>query len=220
MLCSRRRLIASSVLALALVGVAGCGGDDPAPDDGPAATTTSTSAATSTSVPATTTSAPSTTTTTADSDAGSFDGATTPTSAPAAPGLEAAAQLSDVVVTGGDGADRVTFTFDGGIPGYDVAYIDPPVRQDGSGDVVEVAGEAFLEIRFEPASGVDLGGTLEPTYLGPGRVRGDTLVVTEVVHTGDFEANLTWVAGVGSEVAFRVSTVPASGQVVVELDAG
>lgn len=214
----RRRLIASSVLALALVGSAGCNGGDTPTDDVPA-TTTSTAAATTTSAPTTTTSAP-TTTTAAEPGADSFDGATTPTSAPAPPALDAAALLTDVVVNGGDGVDRVTFTFDGGIPGYDVAYTDPPVRQDGSGAVVEVAGDAFLEIRFEPASGVDLGGTLEPTYLGPDRVQGDTLVVTEVVRTGDFEANLTWVAGLEAEVAFRVSTVADRGQVVIEFDAG
>jgi hypothetical protein len=119
-------------------------------------------------------------------------------------------------VGGVDGVDQVTFTFeDGQLPGYDVAYIDPPVRQDGSGDEVEVEGGAFLSIRFAPASGVDLLDTLEPTYTGPDRVEGDTEVVTEVVRTGDFEANLTWVVGVEGEVPFRVDPDPTTGAVTV-----
>lgn len=215
---SSHRLIACSLIALALLGLSGCG-DDPDAGDLTAQDTTSTSESTSTTTPTTTTSAPATTTTTGSTGA-AFDGSTTPTSAPAAGDLDAAALLTDVEVAGGEGVDRVIFTFDAGIPGYDVAYIDPPVRQAGSGDQVEVQGAAFLEIRFEPASGVDLGGTLEPTYTGPSEVRGDTTVVTEVVRTGDFEANLTWVVGVDEKVPFRVTTDAASGQVVVELDAG
>ncbi len=216
---SSRRLITSVILTLVMLGLSGCGGDDP--DEGAAApSTTSTSTSTSTtSAPTTTTSAPSTTTT-IDDGGDSFDGATTPTSAPAPPDIQAAALLTDVEVSGSDGVDRVTFTFDTDIPGYDVAYIDPPVRQDGSGNVVEVEGAAFLEIRMEPASGVDLGGTLEPTYTGPAEVQGDTALVTEVVRTGDFEANLTWVVGVDEEVPYRVSADPAAGQIVVEFDAG
>lgn len=214
---SSRRLIPPVVLALALLAGTSCGGDDP--DDVAAPTTTSTSTSTSTTAAPTTTAAPSTTTTAGAPD-DSFDGATTPTSAPAPPDLQATALLTAVEVDGGDGVDQVTFTFDSGVPGYDVAYIDPPVRQDGSGDVVEVEGAAFLEIRMEPASAVDLGGTLEPTYTGPGEVSGETDVVTEVVRTGDFEANLTWVVGVSEEVAYRVTADTASNQLVVELDAG
>ncbi len=216
---SSHRLFACPVIALALLGLSGCG-DDPDAGDLAAQDTTSTSESTSTTTPTTTTSAPATTTTTAGSTRAAFDGSTTPTSAPAAGDLDAVALLTDVEVAGGEGVDRVIFTFDAGIPGYDVAYIDPPVRQAGSGDRVEVQGAAFLEIRFEPASGVDLGGTLEPTYTGPSEVRGDTAVVTEVVRTGDFEANLTWVVGVEEKVPFRVTTDAAGGQVVVELDAG
>jgi hypothetical protein len=130
------------------------------------------------------------------------------------------ALLTDLEVGGIDGVDQVRFTFDDGlIPGYAVAYIDPPVRQDGSGNEVEVEGDAFLEIRFSPASGVDLLDTLEPTYTGPLEVRGDTEVVTEVVRTGDFEATLTWVVGVEREVPFRVDPDPTTGTVTVELSA-
>jgi hypothetical protein len=217
---SSRPRIAAVAVTLALVGLAGCGDDGPDGGDLSGGDTTSTTASTSTSGPSTTTTAPAAPPSTTAPGGSGFDGATTPTSVSPPPGLSVAL-LSDVEVSGGDGIDQVRFTFeDAQIPGYDVAYIDPPVRQDGSGDEVEVEGDAFLSIRFAPASGVDLLQTLEPTYTGPGEVRGDTEVVTEVVRTGDFEANLTWVVGVNEEVPYRVESDPATGSVTVELSAG
>ena len=58
------------------------------------------------------------------------------------------------------------------------------------------------------------------TYTGPDRVRGDTSVVTEVVRTGDFEANLSWAIGVRREVPFRVTVLDGPARVVVDLAAG
>lgn len=209
-----RRRITSVAFVLILVGLAGCGDDEPNDGDLSAGdTTTSTTGSTSTSEPTTTTSAPVPSTTTPESNG--FDGATTPTSV-SPPADLGVGLLTDLQVGGVEGVDQVTFTFkDGKIPGYAVAYIEPPVRQDGSGNEVEVEGNAFLEIRFAPASGVDLLNTLEPTYTGPNEVRGDTEVVTEVVRTGDFEAHLTWVVGVDDEVPYRIETDPATGTVTV-----
>lgn len=211
---SFRRHLVSGSLVLAVV-LAGCGSDDL--DRGELSVgdaTTTTEAVTTTE----STAATSSTTTSPPPAGGDFDGATTPTSMAAPSGL-GVALLTAVSAASGDGVDRVSFTFDGGVPGFDVGYIDPPVRQDGSGNVVAVDGVAFLEMRFAPAAGVDLGGTLEQTYTGPGTVTGDTRAVTEVVRTGDFEAIVTWVAGVDAEVPFRVETDPSAGTVTVVLRA-
>lgn len=214
----RRRFIVPTLLALGSAFVA-CGEGDGAGDATSGSATTVVERTTTTRAATSTTTSESSTTTTA-STAQSFDGGTSPTSVPAPPDV-AVALLEDVTVGTEGTIDRVVFSFrDGQAPGFDVAYIDPPIRQDGSGDVVQVAGAAFLEVRFEPASGVDLLGTLEPTYTGPGRVQGATSTVTEVVRTGDFEANLSWVIGVDGEVPFRVTTDAAAGRVIVELDAG
>ncbi len=211
----RRRLLAPTLIALA--SLVACG-DQGTPSDvasGPSTTAESTT----TTEASTTTSSGSGSTTTTTAAAEPFDGATTPTSLPAPPDV-AMALLTDVEVSGAAAVDRVTFTFaDGQVPGIDVGYLDPPVRQDGSGEVVEVAGAAFLGVRMEPASGFDMLDTLEPTYTGPPRVTGSTTTMTEVVRTGDFEANLTWVIGVDDEVPYRVTADPGSGRVVVELDA-
>ena len=208
-------------MVAALLGLAACGGTDE--DTGPdptALTTTTTEGTTSTGPPST--GGDATTTSRGPSPTGgAFGGATTPTSAPAPPGTEVAL-LSAVRVAGQPGFDRVVFEFsDAQVPGYDVRYLDGPAVQDGSGDEVDVAGGARLEVRMAPASGVDLRrGTFEETYAGPARVAGDTGVVTEVVRTGDFEANLTWVIGLDREVPYRVEVLDGPARVVIDLATG
>ena len=172
------RLVLAAPLLLAI----GCGDDDA--DDNVIQTTTSTTGDTTTTTASTTTTA--------------FDGATTPTSAPGS--ASGVALLTDVQV--GDGV--VTLTFRDGTPAFDVQYVEPPITQDGSGEEMEVAGGAFLGIRMEPASGVDLSGEeFEETYTGPDRIAG-TGVIAEVVRTGDFEAVLNWVVGLDEQRAYRV----------------
>lgn len=142
--------------------------------------------------------------TAASSETTVFDGSTSPTSAPGT--ATQVALLTDVRVEHG----LVTFTFrDDQVPGFDAGYVEPPITQDASGEPMDVAGDTFLQIRMEPASGVDLGSDseqgYEETYTGPGRIEGDA-PIAEVARSGDFEANLTWVIGLsGAEQhAYRV----------------
>lgn len=212
------RLATTAVVGLLVLG--GCNGSDPPPDNDEAAlnhTTSSTERTTTTEATSTTEAGPALTTTTG--APAPFAGATTPSSAPPPPGAGEVALLADVQVTGGAGVDRVVFRFtDAHLPGYDIAYVDGPVRQDGSGETVPVEGQARLHVRFEPASGVDLRrGTFEETYRGPDRLRGPTQRVTEVVRVGDFEANLTWVVGVDSAAPYRVEVLPGENAIVVEV---
>ena len=175
------------LLVAPLLLLTGCGDDDA--DDNLIETTTSTTVADGTT---TTTTEAATTTTTA------FEGSTTPTSAPGT--ASGVALLTDVQV--GDGV--VTLTFRDGTPAYDVQYVEPPITQDGSGAEMQVAGAAFLSVRMEPASGVDLSGEdYEETYTGPERIPGSG-VIAEVVRTGDFEAVLSWVVGLDEQRAYRV----------------
>lgn len=126
------------------------------------------------------------------------------------------ALLTDVRVASHDGFDRIVLAFRGGTPGYRVAYVDPPITQDGSGEEVAVAGEAFLELHLTPASGWDaVEGA--PTYTGPDRVTGPTTTVTEVVATGDFEANLSWVVGLDTRAPFSVTLLADPVRLVVDV---
>ena len=189
------------LVCVALV-LAGCSSDD---DNPPDATTATTEATTSTTAATTSTT--------------EFDGATAPVTIP----LDTAQTmlLTGVTVEHDEGVDRITFEFRGeGVPLVDAQYVDE-VRADGSGEPVEVEGTAYLSIRMEPASTADLSGEeVISTYTGPDRVRSDaTTAVTEVVRTGDFEANLTWVIGVRTNAEFRISATPSPARVVVELAA-
>lgn len=118
------------------------------------------------------------------------------------------------------GFDRVVLEFEGdAVPSYRVTYVDPPIVEDASGHEVEIAGTAFLELRLEPAAGVDLTDEgAEETYTGPDRISVDGAhVVTEVVRIGDFEANLAWVVGLDQQVPFGVEFLEDPLRLVVDL---
>ena len=130
------------------------------------------------------------------------------------------ALLERVAVARHEGYDRVVFQFRNVLPGYRVEYVEPPLRQDGSGNVVEVDGNAFVVVRMEQASGFDLGtGEGELVYKGPRRISGagaGTSVVREVVRIGDFEAVLNWAVGLDDRVDFRVLTLDDPPRLVVD----
>lgn len=121
------------------------------------------------------------------------------------------------------GFDRIVFEFQGtGLPGYEVKYVQPPLRQDASGNIVQVAGTAFLNIRMEHASGFDLDhGT--PTYQGPEAIpksQAGTVVIEEVHRLGDFEAVLTWAAGLNRNAPFRVTTTASPARIILDVANG
>jgi hypothetical protein len=119
-----------------------------------------------------------------------------------------------------EGFDRVVFEFRNVVPGYRVEYVEPPLREDGSGNRVKVAGSAFVVVRMEPASGFDLEVPEgEMVYTGPRRIPGSeagTSVVQEVVRTGDFEAVLNWAVGLSDRVDFRVRALSGPPRLVVD----
>jgi hypothetical protein len=127
------------------------------------------------------------------------------------------ALLDRVAVGRHEGYDRVVFQFrDEGLPGYRVEYVQPPLKEDGSGNPVSVAGNAFVTVRMEPASGFDLStGEGELVYKGPKRLPGAS-VVKEVVRTGDFESVLTWAIGLEAKVPFRVTTAASPARLIVD----
>ncbi|MDQ3822989.1 MAG: hypothetical protein M3321_07105, partial [Actinomycetota bacterium] len=132
----------------------------------------------------------------------------------------ATALLERVALGRHEGYDRVVFQFRNVVPGYRVEYVEPPLREDGSGDRVDVSGTAFVVVRMEPASGFDLEVPEgELVYTGPRRLSGvdaGASVVREVVRTGDFEAVLTWAVGVSDRVDFRVRTLSSPHRLVVD----
>ncbi len=177
-----------------------------------------------TAPPVSTTTSPTTTapTTTAPDNGGGIDpleGAGTESVSAAADGYEIAL-LNRVAVGRHEGYDRVVFQFRNALPGYQVEYVQPPLHEDGSGNIVDVEGKAFVVVRMNPASGFDQEtGEGQLVYEGPRRVgdaRTGTSTVREVVRTGDFEAVLTWAVGLGDRVDFRVLTLDGPPRLVVD----
>lgn len=116
------------------------------------------------------------------------------------------------------GFDRVVFEFSNSVPGFDVRYVEPPVRADGSGDEVAVAGRAVLLVRMEPALDADLTQEGAPaTYTGPTRFSPHTKAVAELVRIGGFEAVLTWATGVSGRQPYRVTRLESPPRLVIDV---
>ncbi len=113
--------------------------------------------------------------------------------------------------------ERITFEFaDEQMPAWHIEYVDKPVRSCASGDVVPVAGDAWLEIRFSGADAHDQNGSPTVTMNNP--PAGLTLV-REMTETCDFEADVTWVVGVSTPARYRTLVLKAPARLVVDLAA-
>ncbi|MGY1772732.1 AMIN-like domain-containing (lipo)protein [Blastococcus sp. SYSU D00813] len=123
--------------------------------------------------------------------------------------------VTDVRTGRHDGFDRVVFEVAGeGLPGWDVRYVDDPTSQ-GSGEPVEVAGEAVLMVTLTGVgypfdTGVD---QFEPG----GPVAGSGTAVTEVVLGATFEGTTEAFVGTTAESPFRVYLLEGPTRVVVEV---
>jgi hypothetical protein len=113
--------------------------------------------------------------------------------------------------------DRVVWELSGPAPGVHVEYVDRPVRQCGSGDPVPLPGDAWLEVRLEPAVAHTEEGrpTMDERRAEPGLP-----VVIEIVQTCDFEAVVTWAVAVRAPERFRVTALEDPTRVVVDLRHG
>ena len=112
------------------------------------------------------------------------------------------------------GYDRVVWELSGPQPGVHAEYVDRPVRQCGSGEPVPLAGDAWLEVRLEPARAHPEEG--RPTIADRRRAAG-LPIVEEMVMTCDFEAVVTWVLGVSSPEPYRVTRLADPPRVVVDI---
>jgi hypothetical protein len=100
------------------------------------------------------------------------------------------------------------------MPSYHIEYIDSPVRQCGSGEAVEIAGDAWLAIRVEPANAHTEAGqpTIEERVQRP-----ELEVLRELRMTCDFEAQVVWVLGVSTPNQYRVMELIDPTRLVVDV---
>jgi hypothetical protein len=111
-----------------------------------------------------------------------------------------------------DGYDRVLFTFEGSMPGYQVRYV--PRVLDAGGGRLPLSGQAFVAVAFEPARAHDPAG--EPTFptatLTPGYP-----ALRQVRFAGDFEGQVSFGIGVADRGGFRVSELRNPTRVAVDV---
>jgi hypothetical protein len=112
------------------------------------------------------------------------------------------------------GFDRVVFDLDPSLPGAEsVRYVDRVVA-DGSGDLVTVAGPAYLLVRFEEAQAhTDAGASTIVRRTTPGGLT----TIREIVVAGDYEGYVTIALGVSDRAAFRVVELANPARVVVDV---
>ena len=128
------------------------------------------------------------------------------------------AQLSPVDVRFGvhEGFDRVVVDLTGtGAPGWTVEYTEDPTAQ-GSGEPVDVAGDAVLAVRID--------GVVMPTeegadpWQGPERLAPQSAaVVEEIVHGTLFEGVQTLYIGLESQEPFRAFALQDPSRVVIDI---
>jgi hypothetical protein len=125
------------------------------------------------------------------------------------------ALLTDVRAARHDGFDRVVFELGRGEPpSFHLEYIDKPVRKCGSGDPTPIAGDAWLEVRLEPADAHTPNGVATITERERKLELG---VLRELELTCDFEAQVVWVLGVSKPNPYRVLTLNDPLRLVVDV---
>lgn len=114
-----------------------------------------------------------------------------------------------------EGLDRLVFEFDGqGLPAWRVEYVDGPVTDCGAGNTVPVAGEAKLQIRFSGAHAHTPEG--RPTS-GPARRAANQPNLSEIVRICDFEAEVTWVAGLAQPTPYTPRVLSNPSRLVIDI---
>ena len=148
------------------------------------------------------------------SDAPAFPANAEPDTADAS--ADARTTVRDIRVGGHDGFDRVVFEVGGtGTPGWDVRYVDQASSQ-GSGEPIDVAGDAVLQVTLTGAgypydTGVD-------EYAGPDPLSAPgTEAVTEVAFDGTFEGTTAAFVGTSGQRPFRVYSLQDPARVVLEV---
>lgn len=114
-----------------------------------------------------------------------------------------------------DSFDRLVFEFDSeGVPQWHIAYVEGPAADCGSGHDVPLDGEARLQVRFMGAHAHTEAG--QPTS-GPRRRAVGQPALRELVRTCDFEAEVTWFAGVAGRQPYRPRVLDDPSRLVIDI---
>jgi len=127
---------------------------------------------------------------------------TAPLGAPAAAAPGTSAVLTRVQATPAAGYDRVAFDFAGPLPAYRVAFDGAPPRSCGSGDPVELPGQAFLVVSFRGAAAHDQQGR---ATIARRDIRLGLVALRALTLFCDFEGDVSWALALPRATRFRVA---------------
>jgi hypothetical protein len=123
--------------------------------------------------------------------------------------------ITDVRVARHDSYDRFVITLAGdSLPTLDAELTRGPATFCGSGEAVDLAGEAVLTVGLNPAQAHDEAGnsTLEPRDTAPGL---PALLDARLVC--DFEGHVVWAFGIAHATAFRVMELSQPARIAVDI---
>ena len=111
--------------------------------------------------------------------------------------------------------DRVVVEFQNDvIPGYQVSYLDEQPIECGSGETINIAGNATLELRLEPARGHNEQGQSTVDHAAR---QFELPILQEAEVSCDFEGMFTVLLGLQERAQYRVSELQNPCRLVVDL---
>jgi len=207
-------VLVASAMAVALAGCTGDPSPTPMPTQSSGTTVPSPSASSPSESPSGSSASPGGT---ASAPAGfSLDEVTSPTF----PDLGGDIGAVGVVRVGRHtGYDRVVWQFPGaGRPTYQVRYVTTPTA-DGSGDVVKVAGDAWLEVMISTV-GVPAASTPRPTPASASSIAGTVVAEARPVYGGFEGYGQTFVGVRGEQRPFKVTVLRDPTRLVLDIYSG
>jgi hypothetical protein len=115
--------------------------------------------------------------------------------------------------------DRVVWQFPGsGRPTYRVHYVDQPIA-DGSGDVVKVAGDAYLELMITFV-GVPAEGTAQPKDASAASMSGTNIAAATAIYGGYEGYGQAFVGVRGEQRPFKVMVLKNPTRLVLDVYSG
>ena len=206
-------------LAVAVLALAGCSGDDePDAPTSPSASATSTPATGTPSAPSPSATTPSAGPTGEPTGAEGFT--TDEVSSPTFPDMGGDLGGVGVVRVGRHSAyDRVVWEFPGaGRPTFRVRYVDDPTA-DGSGDPVDVRGDAYLEVVVSTV-GIPAAGSSPPADASAGSLAGTVIAEAKAIYGGFEGYGQSFVGVRDRERPFRAFVLPSPTRLVVDVSRG
>ncbi|MGQ0632798.1 MAG: AMIN-like domain-containing (lipo)protein [Sporichthyaceae bacterium] len=123
-------------------------------------------------------------------------------------------RLTEIRAAAHQGFDRLVFEFSGALPTNIFVQWAPQITQDGSGDKIPAAGNAFLAIGLNGVTGFD---SADRSTFGPLRRSLALPNLNQVVHAGEFEGQISLGASLLAKTSFTTSTRTNPSRVVIDV---